>query len=568
MQSQRPVQLREKITICFCGTCATANMHEKGEVVATMANLIEKKQGNVKIFDGPGTEEGDITKTRLAAVGALTALAITANVVAPPAAMLLATAVAVQEKVKWVPGAVFGKYGEKNWNNNVNSAMDYIRQKHQENPNIEIEVVGWSRGAVTTYMLANKLEKEYPDIPVNILAIDPVPGPQNFGPEQVSLNKNVKNLAVFLAGDDRTPGFTSLIPKCHVGTNLQVVEVPGNHSTVVGLQPSQNQFTPLTPDTDTIIPQVGNAMRSTIAQALDLLGMPIDTSTVMNTTPLVEASPSERKQAQLNSINPIVTQTLELVSQQSKWVSDYNLDINGKEERASNLPYKLLNGEEAPQQLASLRQLADETRKILKTLFELVPEKAQVLLNAQQELLSHYTFVTIGGDYARAKKVLESLNDSLNRVTNKIKLEGNAVISESIDKIIEYIAIEKKIAHLYTYIDRNERQLQRSSSNKERKESAISMHRNLISKLESQLSNLRDSLTPFAAEKALAKSLEKVTSNNNSITPKTDTMIKQFTQEDSSLFAEVSKKYANQSPMQAQKEKLEASPTVLRQRSS
>lgn len=51
----------------------------------------------------------------------------------------------------------------------------------------QVNLIGqvWSRGGITCHMLANAMLKILlKDIPVNIFAIDPVPGPLNFQPKR------------------------------------------------------------------------------------------------------------------------------------------------------------------------------------------------------------------------------------------------------------------------------------------------------------------------------------------------------------------------------------------------
>jgi hypothetical protein len=58
-------------------------------------------------------------------------------------------------------------------------------------------------------MLANAMLADplLTTIPVNIFAIDPVPGMGNFQTEKVTLGRNVKEYVAFYARDERSKGF-------------------------------------------------------------------------------------------------------------------------------------------------------------------------------------------------------------------------------------------------------------------------------------------------------------------------------------------------------------------------
>ena len=75
----------------------------------------------------------------------------------------------------------------KGWDDNVIHAMAAISEL---NPlPTRINMIGWSRGAVTCTKMAYKLAELYPQIEVNIFAIDPVAGMGNKGDEDASALK-------------------------------------------------------------------------------------------------------------------------------------------------------------------------------------------------------------------------------------------------------------------------------------------------------------------------------------------------------------------------------------------
>ena len=99
-----------------------------------------------------------------------------------------------------------------------------------------VNLVGWSRGAVSCHMMANQMlnDKELKNVPVNIFAIDPVPGPMNFNEERAILGANVEEYVGFFARDERSKGFSCLIPRTHSSTRTHIYPMAGRHATLVG----------------------------------------------------------------------------------------------------------------------------------------------------------------------------------------------------------------------------------------------------------------------------------------------------------------------------------------------
>ena len=80
-------------------------------------------------------------------------------------------------------------------------------------------------------LMANPVTRQ---IPVNIFAVDPVPGPLNYQPEKVSLGSNVKEYVGFYARDERSKGFSCIIPKTAPQTKISIFPMAGRHATLVG----------------------------------------------------------------------------------------------------------------------------------------------------------------------------------------------------------------------------------------------------------------------------------------------------------------------------------------------
>lgn len=99
-----------------------------------------------------------------------------------------------------------------------------------------VNLVGWSRGGISCHMLANAMFKDevLKKIPVNIFSIDPVPGPLNFQSEKTHLKSNVREYVAFYAADERSKGFTCVIPETDKSTAVHLYPMSGRHATLAG----------------------------------------------------------------------------------------------------------------------------------------------------------------------------------------------------------------------------------------------------------------------------------------------------------------------------------------------
>ncbi|MPQ87055.1 hypothetical protein F0170_25585 [Pseudomonas sp. MAFF 730085] len=107
-----------------------------------------------------------------------------------------------------------------------------------------VNLVGWSRGGISCHMLANAMlnDNALKNVPVNIFAVDPVPGALNFQQSRVKLGSNVKEYVAFYARDERSMGFACVVPDCDNATNMHIYPMPGRHATLVGnAAPNGNQ---------------------------------------------------------------------------------------------------------------------------------------------------------------------------------------------------------------------------------------------------------------------------------------------------------------------------------------
>lgn len=100
----------------------------------------------------------------------------------------------------------------------------------------QVNIVGWSRGGISCHMLANAMaaDPELSQVPVNIFAIDPVPGANNMQPHRFQLSANVKEYVGFYSRDERSKPFACVIPTTHPDTRVHIYPLPGRHATLVG----------------------------------------------------------------------------------------------------------------------------------------------------------------------------------------------------------------------------------------------------------------------------------------------------------------------------------------------
>ncbi|MFK8332934.1 hypothetical protein M2D63_023280 [Pseudomonas sp. BJa5] len=100
----------------------------------------------------------------------------------------------------------------------------------------QVNLVGWSRGGISCHMLANAMFKDpqLKGIPVNIFAVDPVPGVLNLQPHRIRLEGNVRQYVGFYSRDERSRGFACVIPEAGPQTRMHIFPLPGRHATLVG----------------------------------------------------------------------------------------------------------------------------------------------------------------------------------------------------------------------------------------------------------------------------------------------------------------------------------------------
>lgn len=126
------------------------------------------------------------------------------------------------------------------WEQNVEHSLEVIKAliAGSNTPPTVINMSGWSRGAITCHMLAHALIKDpvTKELPVNIFAFDPVPGPHNFRVEQISLPSNVRHYTAIVMEDEARgimKPVTFVDGQTDEGKRFRTVPLPGAHNTAV-----------------------------------------------------------------------------------------------------------------------------------------------------------------------------------------------------------------------------------------------------------------------------------------------------------------------------------------------
>ncbi|MDY0834987.1 MULTISPECIES: hypothetical protein [unclassified Pseudomonas] len=143
----------------------------------------------------------------------------------------------------------------------------------------QVNLVGWSRGGISCHMLANAMLKDnaLSSVPVNIFAADPVPGALNFQDNRVKIGINVKEYVAFYARDERSLGFSSVVPEFDSGTRVHIYPIPGRHATLVGnAAPNGNSGAK-------VYPEPGQIVRHFAEVCLSRWGVPLEKK--LNLTP-------------------------------------------------------------------------------------------------------------------------------------------------------------------------------------------------------------------------------------------------------------------------------------------
>src|SRR5579875_3288418 len=219
------VRMPPVFTIYNCGTS-----HNRQNLDETVADLARRTVGAENrdwvITDGPGSYSHPAGASGTPAARGLAAQARTPGTVNPISGVKQTASFSVTR------GVVDG-YG---WEQNVEHVMAVLGGTIDLQQTINM--VGWSRGAITCFMMAHAL-RDNPrtsGIPVNIFAFDPVPGPGNFDdPNKVTLPSNVHAYAAIVQEDELRKIFRPALTGVDEagGIRAKFYSMPGGHSTGV-----------------------------------------------------------------------------------------------------------------------------------------------------------------------------------------------------------------------------------------------------------------------------------------------------------------------------------------------
>jgi hypothetical protein len=212
-------------SIYNCGTAF--NRQNLDETVADLARRsVGAENRDWIINDGPGSSSHDASRSASAYERGLAAQAKTPGTRDPISGMKESSYFAASQ------GLVTG-YG---WEHNVKHTMAVLNAT-LDLPRV-INMAGWSRGAITCFMIAHALHDNprTRGIEVNIFAFDSVPGPGNFNdPNKITLPPNVSHYAATVQQDERRkimrPAVTSAAEV--EGVKAKFYYMPGSHSTPV-----------------------------------------------------------------------------------------------------------------------------------------------------------------------------------------------------------------------------------------------------------------------------------------------------------------------------------------------
>lgn len=182
-------------TVYNCGT--GANRDTDGEIVAFLAKntagpqaggVAANRHGTWMITDGVGKSRDKSKGTGAYMPGVHDPR--TGQAIAPKG---------LRHAAKMV-GLARGMIGGFGWEQNTDYVIETIGSL--ATLPTKINMAGWSRGAITCHKIAHRLAERWPDIPVNIFAFDPVPGPGNFETANITLPPNVDHYSVMQMEDE------------------------------------------------------------------------------------------------------------------------------------------------------------------------------------------------------------------------------------------------------------------------------------------------------------------------------------------------------------------------------
>ncbi len=147
-----------------------------------------------------------------------------------------------------ISGSLAGVARGEGVEGNVGRSMRFIREVRRTDPHLTVNLAGHSRGSITCYKLAYDMLQEFgTDVPVNIFAIDPVPGnngalnAENY--KHLALGANVRSSYLLLAESEHRLNFRPYVDELYsIGKKGHKFDtIPGTHGGINELTGSQSE---------------------------------------------------------------------------------------------------------------------------------------------------------------------------------------------------------------------------------------------------------------------------------------------------------------------------------------
>ena len=139
----------------------------------------------------------------------------------------------------WWPSVLTSMTGWGVQTNVVNAVNIVLYKMYHQNPPSQINILGWSRGAVEGIRIARMLHDigVTKHIPINIFAIDPVAGFMLNDNEACHVYENVKNLVSVISTGENRAVFAPMVEEKYLKihsdkTNYLPLHMPGVHDTI------------------------------------------------------------------------------------------------------------------------------------------------------------------------------------------------------------------------------------------------------------------------------------------------------------------------------------------------
>ena len=221
-------------TVYNCGTAFSRDNAD--ETIATLAANTGGREGYDWLINaGPGSDSTSTNSTPGAFPG-VTTFAYTLPVYNQETAALKAGAMLFAKGLQEAT-ELWGKVSGYGWEHNTKRTVEAIKKLNVSGgmPITKVNMAGWSRGAITCFMIANALMNDPGTkniTAINIFGFDPVPGPGHFDdPRKTPLTATVKCYAAVLMQDEEKWIFKPVAEPEHTENSRRVYyPLPGVHS--------------------------------------------------------------------------------------------------------------------------------------------------------------------------------------------------------------------------------------------------------------------------------------------------------------------------------------------------